>query len=87
VVEFQLEVSDSLKGKIAAKQTITVSVTRAIEVGQSVPEPGQRVVLFLKSSGESWASADKWFGLRPSGTFVEHLKRVQRQANAPATSR
>lgn len=88
VVEFQLKVSDSLKGKIAAKQTITVTVTRAPDIGQSVPEPGQRVVLFLKSSGGTWASADKWFGMRPhSVTFVEHLKRVQSQEKAPVKSR
>jgi len=88
VAEFQLKVSDSIKGRVAAKQTIKVTLTRALDIGQSVPEPGQRVVLFLKASGESWATADKWFGLCPhSPTFVEHLKRVKSQIEAPAKGR
>ena len=84
VAEFQLKVSYSIKGRIAAKQTIKVAWTRPLDIGQSVPEPGQRVVLFLKASGESWATADKWFGLCPhSPAFVEHLKRVKSQVEVP----
>lgn len=89
VIGFQVHVTDSIKGKVAAKQTIMVTVTRAHKIGQSLPpEQGEKVVLFLKASGDSWVSADKWFGMQPhSPTFVEHLKRVNSQAKAPAKAR
>ena len=86
VIGFEVEVTDSIKGKIAAKQTIMVTVTRAHNIGQSLPpEQREKVVLFLKSSGDSWVSADKWFGMQPhSLTLVENLKRVNGQVKAPA---
>lgn len=89
VIGFEIKVTDSIKGKVAAKQTIMVTVTRAYNIGQSLPpEQGEKVVLFLKSSGDSWVTADKWFGMQPhSLTLVEHLKRVNRQAKAPAKTR
>ncbi|MBM4073734.1 MAG: hypothetical protein FJ271_33155 [Planctomycetes bacterium] len=89
VIGFQVKVTDSIKGNVAAKQTIMVTVTRAYSIGQSLPpEQGKKVVLFLKSSGASWVSADKWFGMQPySRTFVEHLKRVKSQAKAPPKAR
>jgi hypothetical protein len=88
VVTFRFRVSESIKGKAAAKETITVAATRALEVGQGVPPRGTRLVLFLKASGESWASADKWFGMHPhSPAFVEHLRRVNNRPEAPAKDR
>jgi hypothetical protein len=89
VIGFQVKVTDSIKGKVAAKQTIMVTVTRAFDIGQSLPpEQGQKVVLFLKSSGDSWVSTDKWFGMQPhSRTLVEHLKRVKSEAKAPGKAR
>ena len=86
VIGFQVNVTNSIKGKIAAKQTIMVTMTRALDIGTlTPPQQGEELVLFLKSSGDSWVSADKWFGMQPySRTLVEHLKRVQGQAKAPA---
>ncbi len=84
VVSFEVKALESVKGKIAAKQTISVTVTRALGLGLSPPEQGQRLVLFLKSSGDSWVSADKWFGLTLySPALVENLKRVKNQPPTP----
>ena len=63
VIGFQVNVTNSIKGKIAAKQTIMVTMTRAHDIGTlTPPQQGEELVLFLKSSGDSWVSADKWFG-------------------------
>lgn len=84
VVEFEFKVSDGIKGKIAAKQTINVTVTRAVDIEPWIPRQGNRFVLFLKPSGKSWTSADKWFGVQPhSEAFVTHLKRLRDQPAVP----
>ncbi|MFO0841523.1 MAG: hypothetical protein U0797_03850 [Gemmataceae bacterium] len=89
VIGFQVKVIKSIKGKVAAKQAIMVTVTRAHDIGTSAPpNQGEEFVLFLKSSGDAWVSADKWFGMRPySRTFVAHLERVKSQGKAPAKAR
>lgn len=84
VTGFQVKVTESIKGRVAAQQRIMVTVHRAFGLGQTLPpELGEKVVLFLKSSGNSWVSADKWFGMQPhSLILVENLKRVKSQAKA-----
>lgn len=84
---FEFAVSAWIKGKVAAKQTIRVTVTRAhdIEHGHWTPAQGEKLVLFLRPSGDSWVSADQWFGAQPySQALVEHLKRVQAQTETIA---
>lgn len=80
-IGFEIKVIDSIQGKVAAKQTMVLTVTRAFNLGQSLPPvQGEKVVLFLKASGNSWVSVDKWFGMQPySPTLVENLKRVKGQ--------
>lgn len=89
VIGFQVRVTDPIKGKVAAGQTIMVTLTRALDIGQALPPgQGENVVLFLKSAGDAWVSADKWFGMQAhSRALVGHLKRVNRQAKAPAPAR
>jgi hypothetical protein len=87
VIEFRFKVLESIKGKIAEKQRISVTEIRALDIGLSPPEQGQKLVLFLKSSGGALETADKWFGVRPySGAFVEQLKRVASEAEPPGES-
>ncbi|MBI3469530.1 MAG: hypothetical protein HY000_41540, partial [Planctomycetes bacterium] len=37
VIGFQVKVTDSIKGEVAAKQTMMVTATRAFNIGQSLP--------------------------------------------------
>src|SRR5262245_13129234 len=37
VIGFQVKVTESIKGKIAAKQTIMVTMNRALDIGTSAP--------------------------------------------------
>jgi hypothetical protein len=87
---FEFAVSESIKGKLAAQQTIDVTVIRIHDISQEhwSPAQGDKLILFLKASGDSWVTADKWFGAQPySQAFVEHLKRVQAQVDFPAEDR
>jgi hypothetical protein len=86
--EFEFQVSERIKGQATPKQMLRVTVARAQDLGHWMPGPGEKLVLFLKSSGSSWVSADKWFGAQPySRAFVIHLKRVKIQPEAPAKDR
>jgi hypothetical protein len=77
VTGFEFKVSERIKGKAVPKGTLTVTVSRAHDLGHWTPRRGEKLVLFLKPSGDGWVSADKWFGAQPySGALVEHLKRV-----------
>ncbi len=82
VNSFHIQVIDSIKGNFAVKELISVKVTRAYNLCQSLPpEREEKIVLFLKGSGDSWFSADKWFAMQPySLTLVEQLKQIQGQA-------
>lgn len=81
-VHFEFRVLESIQGSIRAQQTIPVLLIRVQEIGLNFPLPGEKLVLFLKPSGEGWVSVDKYLGMIPySPAFVGDLKRVHHQVN------
>ncbi len=81
VVSFEVKVTESIQGKVAAKKTIVVTFQQAIGLDRYLLKVGDKLVLFLKPAGDSFVTADKWFGATPySWTLVHNLKRVKEES-------